>query len=378
MPPCQAGPDPAQLDISIIVPSLNEAENLPALAERIDAALVGRSYEILIVDDASIDDTRAVCSRLSERYPLRLHVRGEPVGGLSGAVLLGLQNARGQYLVVMDADLQHPPERIPDLLLPLESGQADFVLGSRYVPGGSTDGQWGPMRRINSRVATLLARPFAGGARDPMSGFFALPRRTFQKAEQLDPIGYKIALELMCKCRVRRVAEVPIHFALRGAGTSKLTMGQQLRYLDHLRRLWGFCFPRSSAAIKFVAAEIGALLFALALYGVLARQMGGGILASAMALATAAGVAAVFEIRLRRRRTWPQLAGALFGQWAVCALAAFALGYAALHAGAPLVFALVCLFGIAGHLILDSPVLRQLGSFPPGRSAQIQLPRPHV
>src|SRR5204862_6276038 len=146
--------------VSIIVPTLNEAENLPLLVPRIAAAMGGRDYEIIVVDDDSHDDTRAVCLRLASEYPLTLHVREHPKDGLAGAVLEGFGLGRGDVLVVMDADLQHPPETLPALLEPLERGAADFVLGSRHAPGGSIEEEGGLLRRINSRVATLRARPF--------------------------------------------------------------------------------------------------------------------------------------------------------------------------------------------------------------------------
>jgi dolichol-phosphate mannosyltransferase len=118
-------------DVSIIVPTINEAENLPALLERISAAMAGASFEVLIVDDNSRDATPQVCAELGKKYPLKLLVRTHPANGLSGAVLFGMAAARGTFLCVMDADLQHPPERLPALLEPLRSGEADFVLGSR-------------------------------------------------------------------------------------------------------------------------------------------------------------------------------------------------------------------------------------------------------
>src|SRR5207253_9678289 len=99
-----------------------------------------------------------VCRGLSSRYPLRLIVREHPSNGLSGAVLHGIGESRGRRIVVMDADLQHPPEKIPALLAALDSG-ADFALGSRYIPGGSTGEKWGMSRRFISSVATFLARP---------------------------------------------------------------------------------------------------------------------------------------------------------------------------------------------------------------------------
>jgi dolichol-phosphate mannosyltransferase len=243
-------------EISLIIPTLNEAENLPLLIPRIAAAMAGRSYEILIVDDNSRDATPAVCEELAHTYPVRLITREQPKDGLSGAVLRGMAMARGDSLVVMDADLQHPPEKLPALLEPLDSKQADFVLGSRYVPGGSTGGEWSLFRKINSQAATLLARPFSGTTHDPMSGFFALKRQTYQQAQRLTPLGYKIGLELMCKCRVKNVREIPIHFAERTRGKSKLTFKEQVRYAEHLSRLYDFTFPRFSPIAKFTIVTI--------------------------------------------------------------------------------------------------------------------------
>jgi dolichol-phosphate mannosyltransferase len=229
----ETSPSTQPVEVSVVVPALNEAGNLPALIERIAVALAGRAYEVIIVDDGSEDGTPQVCAALANRFPVALLVRPHAADGLSGAVLHGLRLAQGQFLAVMDADLQHPPERLPDLLAPLERDHADFTVGSRYVSGGSTAGEWNWLRRINSHGATLLARPFAGRTRDPMSGFFALRRETFLRARDLEPMGYKIALELMCKCGVSRVIEVPIHFDARREGTSKLTVAQQVKYLEH-------------------------------------------------------------------------------------------------------------------------------------------------
>jgi len=222
--------------LSIIVPTYCEAQNLPGLIDRIDCVRCehGLTIEALIMDDDSQDGTEEVVAALGKPW-VRLVVRTKD-RGLSAAVLDGFRQAQNTILLVMDADLSHPPEKIPEMMDALQAGH-DFALGSRYVAGGSTDETWGLLRWINSRVATLLARPFTS-VKDPMSGFFALRRETFENAAPLNPIGYKIGLEILVKCHCRRVCEVPIHFSNRHLGESKLTLREQLRYLRHLRRLF--------------------------------------------------------------------------------------------------------------------------------------------
>jgi dolichol-phosphate mannosyltransferase len=240
-----SGPDAVQQSptLSIVVPTFREVESLPSLIERV-AVLRQQAQlelELLIVDDDSRDGTEALIAARSEPW-LELFVRRQD-RGLSQAVLFGLARARGDTLVVMDADLSHPPEVIPEMLALLRGG-ADFVLGSRYVQGGTTAEGWGLFRFLNSKIATYLARPLTSVS-DPMSGFFALPRSVFARAEKPSPLGYKIGLELLVRCRCRHVREVPIHFSNREHGESKLTVHQQLLYLRHLARLYRFRFASS-------------------------------------------------------------------------------------------------------------------------------------
>ena len=238
--------------VSIIVPTFREAPNIRPLVERVFAAMnqMDRGAELILVDDNSKDGSEAIAEALSERYPVRLIVRRE-ARGLSSAVLTGFQEARFDRFVVLDADLQHPPEVIPTMLDRLDQGSCDFVIGTRYSGEGTIVEQWPLLRRIGSSVATLLARPLMPVS-DPMSGFFALHRGVWERAEALNPIGYKIALELYVKCRCAKPAEVPIHFATRAAGKSKLTFGEQVRYLLHLGRLYRFRFPLLTGVLLFV------------------------------------------------------------------------------------------------------------------------------
>jgi dolichol-phosphate mannosyltransferase len=314
------------LDVSVIVPTLNEAENLPLLLPRIAAALSGFSYEVILVDDNSHDDTEAVCAELSKKYPLKLLIRRQPEDGLSGAVLHGMAQARGEFLCVMDADLQHPPERLAALLSPLKSGEADFVLGSRYVEGGGTAEGWTIYRQLNSGLATLLARPFAGKTTDPMSGFFSLRRESYLNARRLTPLGYKIGLELMCKCRVKKVREIPILFGLRERGQSKLSLKQQFRYLEHLSRLYDFTFPRAGPAIKFLIATAASWSVGLGAYALLERLGDGPIHAAALAYPPALLVTTLFHVRyvrtqrrfIPRPRPWLDFAVISTTEWIVC------------------------------------------------------------
>jgi dolichol-phosphate mannosyltransferase len=246
--------------VSIIVPTFREAENLPILVPQVAQAMRSRgwTWELIVVDDNSKDATPQVLEELSATFPQFRYKIRTTERGLSSAVLAGMAMSRHEYIVVMDADLSHPPESVPSLVDGLIKGDGEFVIGSRYVNGGRTE-DWGFLRWVNSAGATMLAKPLSGSAKDPMAGFFALSRATLSRAEALNPIGYKIGLELIVKCKVKKVAEVPIVFRNRIHGESKLTMKEQFRYLEHLSRLYDCKFPRASAQIKFlIAAGCGA------------------------------------------------------------------------------------------------------------------------
>ena len=236
--------------VTVVVPTYKEAENLPHLIGRLAKVReqYGLDLDVLIMDDDSRDGSAELVAARPEKW-VHIVVRTAD-RGLSPSVLDGMKRAQGEILVCMDADLSHPPEAIPQMLRKLEEG-ADFVIGSRYVKGGSTSDDWGFVRWLNSRVATLLARPLTS-ARDPMAGFFAFRRSTFEAGRAFNPVGYKIGLEFIVKCGCERVVEVPIHFEDRQLGKSKLTMRQQLLYVKHLRRLYTFKFGAWSQFVQFL------------------------------------------------------------------------------------------------------------------------------
>ena len=254
--------------VSIVVPTYHEAANIPTLAERIDAALAGQGvkWELLLVDDDSGDGSEAIVAELARRLPVRIEVRRDPPRDLSLSVLAGIRLARWDRLVVMDADLSHPPERIPDLLAALDGG-CDIVVGSRYAPGGRFDSTWSLWRFLNSRLATLLARPLVACS-DPMSGFFATDRRALPNADRLQPLGYKICLELMVRGRLR-VREIAIDFDDREHGTSKMTVRQQLNYLRHLHRLYLYKFGGVARLLSFGLVGASGLVIDVAGYFIL-------------------------------------------------------------------------------------------------------------
>lgn len=238
--------------VSIIVPTFQEAPNLRLLVYEISSAIASSlpTWELIIVDDNSQDGSLEVCRNLrAEGLPIRLVVRTNE-RGLSSAVVEGFAHARAPVLVVMDADLSHPATAILHLYTAIIQG-AEFAIGSRYIPGGGTDDRWSMYRWLNSKVASLLAKPLISLS-DPTAGFFALPRSLLWRCENLNPIGYKIALEILVKSRAMRIRETPIQFRTRQYGKSKLKLKQQLLYLRHLCALYHFKFLHASARQRHV------------------------------------------------------------------------------------------------------------------------------
>jgi dolichol-phosphate mannosyltransferase len=214
---------------SIIVPTLNEAANLPELLGRIAAACPGPGVEVVVVDDASRDGTPEVARAAGAQIGLAVTVierRGPR--SLALAVVEGAGAARHETVVVMDADLSHPPERIPALVAPILDGSADVVIGSRHAAGGAV-GRWPLRRRILSAMGTALARSLTG-VRDPLSGFFAT-RRDLLAGRAAKARGYKVLLDLLARGPALRDLEVPIEFRDRAAGESKLGPRQSWEFL---------------------------------------------------------------------------------------------------------------------------------------------------
>ncbi len=225
------------MDLSIVVPTYNERDNVRVLTERIAAALAGSgyAYEIVFVDD-SRDDTPVALAKLALDYLCVRFLHRTDERGLASAVVRGFAMSRGAYIVVMDADLQHPPELLPIIMKRL--ARVEVVIPSRFIGGGS-DGGLNVFRKFVSWTARLIGRLSIRRLRmisDCTSGYFGFHRSVIANAN-LDPVGWKILMEVLVKGSYHAVHELPYSFVARGSGKSKMTWKDQYDYLRHIVRL---------------------------------------------------------------------------------------------------------------------------------------------
>lgn len=258
--------------VTVVVPTFNEGPNVAELVRRIAEATTGLDCRVLFVDD-STDDTPAVVARVAAdaAIPVDLIHRDEPTGGLSGAVVEGLRGTGTEWVVVMDGDLQHPPEMVPVLVETGEETDADVVVASRYCgDGGDAGGLDGTWRRWASKASSALARSMfpvrLRNVTDPMTGFFAV-RTEAVDVDALHPKGFKILLEILARQRLK-VVEEPFVFAERYAGESKASVRQGMAYLGQLASLR---FGRMSAFA--VIGAVGTVLNVVILWALGALGM---------------------------------------------------------------------------------------------------------
>ncbi len=232
---------------SIVVPTYNEAGGIERLLRSVDEVFKknGLDGEIIVVDDNSPDGTGAIVDRLSAELPVRcLHRPGKL--GLSSGVIDGWKSARpeSKALGAMDADFSHDIEILPRMVQALASGQYGLAIGSRYVKGGGIT-NWPARRIVTSKVACWLARPLTN-VKDITSGYFLVKREALDGVD-LDPIGFKIGLEVVAKAHYGRALEIPYVFTDRIVGESKLNQKEIFNYLKQLRKLYGArLFPGKS------------------------------------------------------------------------------------------------------------------------------------
>lgn len=275
--PYHETPPPA---VSVIVPTFNEADNVPVLLGRLEHALNGLSYEVIVVDDDSPDRTWAVAAAAGERDPRIKSIRRTDARGLSSAVLTGMYSARGRTLAVIDADLQHDEKVLPEMVARVLAG-ADVCVASREADGGSY-GSWSLFRRLASWCATRLAKLATGvTVSDPMSGYFVISRDWFLRTGELvNPRGFKILLEFLARERPARLDEVGYRFGLRQHGETKFGTAV---ILDYLIALIDLRFGRLVSAQFVKYGLVGSTGMAVNLLGYLgARLLGVPVLAAVL------------------------------------------------------------------------------------------------
>src|SRR5262245_39194339 len=220
-------------ELSVVVPTFNERDNVTVLYRRLEATLAGISWEVVFVDDNSPDGTWEVVRGLAQRDPRVRCIRRIGRRGLSGACIEGILAASAPYAAVIDADLQHDETQLPKMLALLQSGQAELVVGSRYIEGGSAD-SFNKQRAGASALATEVAKRVLGvKVADPMSGFFMIRRDRFEElAPQLSTQGFKILLDIIASAQGKlRAIEIPYTFGSRQHGESKLDSMVALDFL---------------------------------------------------------------------------------------------------------------------------------------------------
>ncbi|MEV3858783.1 glycosyltransferase [Streptomyces sp. NPDC050095] len=229
--------------LTVVVPTRNEQESVPLLLDQLGPAVAPLNAEILFVDDsddATVDEIGAAA--VGAPVPVRVLHReaGTRGGGLSGAVVAGVRAARGAWVLVMDADLQHPPQAAALLARTAMREGIDVAVGTRYAGGGASTGLAGAGRQATSSGATRLVKASfprrLATVSDPLSGLFAF-RRDAVDVDRLRPVGFKILLEILVRHPAARVAEVAYTFEPRQAGRSKASAREGLAFVRHVGRL---------------------------------------------------------------------------------------------------------------------------------------------
>jgi dolichol-phosphate mannosyltransferase len=290
VPPLDAA---ALVDLSLVLPTYNEGKNIVSMLEQLIPVLdnvAHLQYEIIVVDDDSPDRTWEKALGLAERFPQVRVIRRQGERGLSTAVIRGWQAARGRFLGVMDADLQHPPEVAANVAREMMRG-ADLGIASRHVEGGGVS-DWSLVRRLISRgaqmIGYMLLPEVVGRITDPMSGFFMI-RRTALQGRRLNPLGYKILIEVLGRGQVGWISEVPYTFRERAEGSSKLTNQIYLQYFQHLLRLRLFLLHESKF-VRFCVVGCSGVIIDMSLLFLLSdpKMLGWGLTRSKLLAAEAA------------------------------------------------------------------------------------------
>ncbi len=246
-------------ELTIVAPAFNESANLPMLAERLDKALIGIAWQLIVVDDDSPDGTAEAAKALARHDGRITCIRRLKRRGLAGAVIEGAMASAAPFVAVMDADLQHDETLLPAMLAALREDRADLIVGSRYAGKGSATAGFSAVRGAGSRLANRLARmALRAEISDPVSGFFMVRREVFDEvAPKLSDQGFKILFDLIAsRTTPMRIVELPYDFNARQAGESKLDAMAVSDYLGLvINKLTGGLVPPRALLFFIVGAS---------------------------------------------------------------------------------------------------------------------------
>ncbi|WP_242513128.1 glycosyltransferase [Halochromatium salexigens] len=301
--------------LAVVIPTYNEAENVPLIVERLRAVLTGIDWELIFVDDDSPDGTAQRVRAIARAHPQIRVLQRIGRRGLSSACIEGMLATSAPYVAVMDADLQHDETLLPTMLQQLRTEPLEIVIGSRYVAGGGV-GDWDDQRASMSRLATRLGqRLIKADLKDPMSGFFMLRTELLQDdARELSGVGYKLLLDLFATHPgPLRFRELPYRFRPRHAGESKLDEAVVWEYLLMLIQKWvGPMLPVRFIAFSLIGAS-GVLVHMLVLW--ISFKLADTSFLVAQSVATLVAMTTnfflnnLFTYRDRRLRGWDLLRG---------------------------------------------------------------------
>lgn len=319
------------LKLAIIIPTFNERGNLPALVDRIENALGSAGWEIIFVDDSSSDGT-AEAARVMAVADLRIRVI-QRIGrrGLASAVIEGMCATAAPFVAVMDADHQHDPALLPDMLVAVDAGEADIAIASRFLEGASAKGLSSIRREESSKLANRLARWLTGAElSDAMSGYFLMRSEQLRsQVPRLSGIGFKILLDILATARpAPKIREFPLQFAERREGESKLDRAVAFDFLVGLYERWlGQVIPTRYALFGTVGA-IGVVVH-MAVLALLYALLGGSFVLG-QTIAVLAAMSFNFWLnntltyRDQRLKGWAALLRGWLSFCVTCAVGAFA------------------------------------------------------
>ena len=352
------------VELSVVIPTLNERDNILPLVRRLDAVLEGIAFELIFVDDDSNDGTVAELEALARsRADVRV-LRRIGRRGLSSACMEGMLASTAPYLAVMDADLQHDEALLPEMLRLLRGESNDIVIGSRYMAGGGAD-DWSGSRLLFSRIGGRLARLInAQELTDPMSGFFMLKREVLDRVvRRISGIGFKILLDIFASApEPLSFTELPYRFRARVAGESKLDSQVAWEYAMLLAdKLFGRWVPVRFVAFSLIGGSgivVHLLALTVAFRGLSIQFEYAQAIATLVAMTSNFILNNLLTYRDRRLHGWTMLRG-LMTFYLACGLGAIAnVGLAAYLFRAEFTWVLAALAGIAISAVWNYAVTR--------------------